>query len=294
MNIPHEQEFELYHYGDSIASQIARLGLAEKQVPYKSHHLHLESSGEHMSAAYRQVNPSSLVPTLVHKGEPHYDSYKIIRYLDELFPDQGQSLWSEDSIFTQQIDMLVDEYALKEEHTPGDNFGSAVAGSSIHILNYLLQQRPWWPVFKQYLGHPVRKRGILFALIRTFGKIPGGVYQKCLHAIAKGLVDIETRLSHGGTYLLGDDYTAADLFLSVHFSRLVETGLGDTLSWDKLPRVAAYWQVLQQRPGFTEAISEWHKPDWYGAMDAIYGGQPNPELPSLQAAIETLLEADKR
>lgn len=290
MNVAYEQEFELYHYGDSIASQMARLALAEKKIPYKSHHLHLESNGDHMTAAYRKVNPRSLVPTLVHEGEPRYDSYKIMRYLDDLAPEQGASLWPREPDKMAQLEQLVEQYALKEEHGLGDNFGSSVGGASAHILIYLLKQRSWWAIVKEYLGHPVRKRGLIFIMIRTLGKVPGALYTKCINGVAEGLTEVERRLAHGGDYLL-EEYSAADLMLSVHFSRLDEVALGDILDWDKLPRIQAYWQRLKQRPGFTEAIANWHKSDWYDAMAAVYDGQANPYLPALRKEIERQLES---
>ena len=44
----------------------------------------MASSG---SAPYREVNPQSRVPTLVHDGQRFSQSLAIIEYLDEMFPD---------------------------------------------------------------------------------------------------------------------------------------------------------------------------------------------------------------
>ena len=82
MAIEHNQEFELYGYGESLASQTARVGLAEKGITYTQHRVGLESTGEHLQKAYKAINPASLVPTLVHNGQPIYDSIKILEYLD--------------------------------------------------------------------------------------------------------------------------------------------------------------------------------------------------------------------
>ena len=60
--IPHEAEFELYHYGESLCSQMVRLVLEEKQIAYKSHHMHLELTGENLSRAYKKINPKVVVP----------------------------------------------------------------------------------------------------------------------------------------------------------------------------------------------------------------------------------------
>ena len=51
--IAHEEEFELYHYGESLCSQMVRLALEEKRIAYKSHHMHLELTGENLSREFK-------------------------------------------------------------------------------------------------------------------------------------------------------------------------------------------------------------------------------------------------
>ena len=46
----------------------------------------MKDGGEQWSAAYRDVNPQSRVPTLVHDGQRFTQSLAIIEYLDERFP----------------------------------------------------------------------------------------------------------------------------------------------------------------------------------------------------------------
>ena len=47
----------------------------------------MREGGDQWSAAYREVNPQSRVPTLVHDGQRFTQSLAIIEYLDETFPD---------------------------------------------------------------------------------------------------------------------------------------------------------------------------------------------------------------
>ena len=90
--IAHTEEFELYHYGESLCSQMVRLALEEKQIAYKSHHMYLELTGENLSRAFKKINPNVVVPVLVHNGTPSYNSWDIIRYLDNHAPAQGAAL----------------------------------------------------------------------------------------------------------------------------------------------------------------------------------------------------------
>jgi glutathione S-transferase len=76
----------LYHYGLSNCSQKVRLVLAEKGVPWTSHHVDL-AKNEHATDEYRRVHPNGVVPALVHDGTIVIESSDVMEYLDEEFPD---------------------------------------------------------------------------------------------------------------------------------------------------------------------------------------------------------------
>ena len=79
---------ELYSYWRSSASYRVRIALNLKALPYVMHAVNLmKGGGEQFGAAYREVNPQSRVPTLVHDGQRFTQSLAIIEYLDETFPD---------------------------------------------------------------------------------------------------------------------------------------------------------------------------------------------------------------
>jgi len=79
---------ELYSYWRSSASYRVRIALNLKALPYVMHGVNLvRDGGDQWSVDYRQVNPQSRVPTLVHDGERFTQSLAIIEYLDETFPD---------------------------------------------------------------------------------------------------------------------------------------------------------------------------------------------------------------
>jgi maleylpyruvate isomerase len=65
-----------------------RIALNLKSLPYQLHGVNLtKDGGDQWSVAYRDVNPQSRVPTLVHNGQRISQSLAIIEYLDEMFPD---------------------------------------------------------------------------------------------------------------------------------------------------------------------------------------------------------------
>ncbi|WP_404403038.1 maleylacetoacetate isomerase [Idiomarina seosinensis] len=77
----------LYGYWRSSASFRVRLALYLKQLPFDYQPVHLvKEGGEQHQSAYRQLNPSSLVPTLVIDDKVMHQSLAIIEYLDERYP----------------------------------------------------------------------------------------------------------------------------------------------------------------------------------------------------------------
>jgi len=79
---------ELYSFWRSSASYRVRIALNLKALPYVTHAVNLiKDGGEQFMAQYREVNPQSRVPTLVHDGQRFTQSLAIIEYLDETFPD---------------------------------------------------------------------------------------------------------------------------------------------------------------------------------------------------------------
>jgi hypothetical protein len=46
-------KIELYGYGESVASNMARVALSEKNISYKYNLLYLESKGDHLSKKYK-------------------------------------------------------------------------------------------------------------------------------------------------------------------------------------------------------------------------------------------------
>jgi len=65
-----------------------RIALNLKALSYITHGVNLlRDGGDQWTQAYREVNPQSRVPTLVHNGQRLSQSLAIIEYLDETFPD---------------------------------------------------------------------------------------------------------------------------------------------------------------------------------------------------------------
>ena len=96
---------ELYSYWRSSASYRVRIALNLKSLPYAYHGVNLvKDGGDQWSAAYKDVNPQSRVPTLVHDGQRFMQSLAIIEYLDETFP--GSRLIPQNPVDRARVRML--------------------------------------------------------------------------------------------------------------------------------------------------------------------------------------------
>jgi maleylpyruvate isomerase len=78
---------KLYTYFRSSAAYRVRIALNLKGLPYEAVPVHLvKDGGQHLSAAYRRVNPAGAVPSLVDRDLALSQSLAIIEYLDETYP----------------------------------------------------------------------------------------------------------------------------------------------------------------------------------------------------------------
>ena len=57
---------ELYHSVNSVCAQKVRVALAEKGLEYRNRLMSLR--GDQFAPEYMKLNPSAVVPTLVHDG----------------------------------------------------------------------------------------------------------------------------------------------------------------------------------------------------------------------------------
>ncbi|MCF7766190.1 MAG: maleylacetoacetate isomerase [Achromobacter pulmonis] len=78
---------QLYSYFRSSAAYRVRIALNLKGLPYEYLAVHLlKEGGQQLSADYRKVNPTALVPTLVDGDTVIGQSLAIIEYLEETHP----------------------------------------------------------------------------------------------------------------------------------------------------------------------------------------------------------------
>ncbi|MGE4605365.1 MAG: glutathione S-transferase family protein [Myxococcota bacterium] len=302
IELPYDQEFELYHNALSLCSMKSRVCMAELKIPYKSHHVDLIETGsyENISRHFLKVNPGGTVPVLVHKGHPIYESHEQIRYAAAHAPSGSVSLVPEHPAQREQMQHWIDRSSLTEdpiEH--GDeSAGNAVPGLTLPIFASMIEKIPYRKILEGVLFHFDPKRPFIFLMFK-FRKIESlhrlapamkilGRSRKQMHVHLDAL---ENQLRQtGGPWILGETFSLADVSWLVIFERLVQV---DSLhvfvdSRDR-PECAAYWERLKKRPSYREAILDQSHPTIaYGTEKIREAKQADPLL---RKALEGTREA---
>ena len=279
--------YVLYGYGESVASNVVRLALAEKNISYDYKLLYLESRGDHLKDDYKKLNPKTLLPTLTVNEKPISESIDIMRFIDNEHTDQGSTLFPK--IQDEEFDNLLDYLFLDDTKELGETFGTTGGGISVPVLAKLLCKRSFFSVLWDYLkNHGVSKRKPIFVMVRLFGGPPPGLYEKMMSFLAKHLVYTENYLNHGKTYIYGNDYTAADCLLTPLLHRVNEMRFHGVFDGSKFPNLSKYWNTISKRPSYKEAIINYETGEWKPVLEELYGDGPNLYNDLLWSEIEKI------
>lgn len=269
IDLPHEQEFELYHNALSLCSMKSRVCLAELGIPYRSHPIHLIETGayENISRRFLAVNPAGTVPVLVHGGHPIYESHEQIRYAAQHAPPGSRALTPADPASKAAMEAWIDRSSLTQDPmAEGEkSAGNAVPRLTLPLFAAMIEEIPTWSILEGLLFHWDRKRPVMFLTMKLRGLSrfhETGPFGRMLdrgHRLVNDHLDaLEARLvESGGPWILGGDFSLADVSWLVILERIRQVDnehlfLGAGLR----PACTAYWQRLQARPSYREAILE--------------------------------------
>lgn len=235
----------LYHYSNSVCAEKARLALAEKQVEWEGRHVHL-FKGEQFDPEYMKLNPKAVVPTLVHDGQVLVESTLICEYIDDAFP--GPALKPADPMARAQMRIftkMVDE---------GLHFGvgvfSFVAMFADRLRNMSDDERA-----AHFAAMPDLDRRERQSTIVEKGTEAPHVL-KSISIWENGLAKIEKNLSDGRPWIMGEQYTLADLCLTPYMSRMEYIRYFEFFT-EKRPNTREWWERVKARPSFTTANRSW-------------------------------------
>ena len=299
IDLPFEAEFELYHNALSLCSMKARVCLAELQLPYKSHHIDLIETGcyENIRPRLLDVNPGGTVPVLVHRGHPIYESHEQIRYAAAHAPPGHPTLIPQDAQLRKEMERWVDLSSLTDDPLENGDLsaGNAVPGLTTPLFATMIEKIAVWRILEGLLFHFDKRRPLMFLAMKLRGieKLAGlgpvaGILARSRRQMATHLDELERKLDEtGGPWILGEDFSLADVGWLVIFERLRQADAeGIFLGADRRPLCSAYWERLKQRPSYREAILDQSHPI------VEYGTKRIQQAKSADPALRRVLEGD--
>ncbi len=270
--LDHSAAVEVYSNSFSHCSRKVRLVMAELNIEHKHHHIDLIETGwyQTISPAYLKVNPSGLVPTLVHNGHPVFESDDILKYATTLADACAVDL--EPEHLQTEIQKWLDFCTISSDNPMGgmkDHAGACIPGLTLPLFVTSIRYIPLHRILVGFLFHADRKRPLFFTAAKLLGlertlslKPVRQMLPPARRHMATHLRTLDEALARAdGDWLLGAQFTLADITVAALLLRLDETGWLDHFSANnQLEGVAAYYARLKQRPSWQTAISDKRHP----------------------------------
>src|SRR4029079_7066445 len=233
---------KLYHNNVSVCAQKVRIVLAEKNVPWTSHHLSL-ARGEHLTPEFKAMNPRGVVPVLVHDDNTIVESSVICAYLDEVFPTPPLSPNTPLERATMRLWCKL----------PDDILHTACATVSFAIsFGQQLKKQAGAGLEERLLKMPdPARRERQRALIERGIETP--FFRDHIKVFDKAFSEMEAQLAKT-KWLASDMFTLADIEITPYVERIDRLGLAGM--WQDRPRLADWFARIKARPSF-KAIADY-------------------------------------
>ena len=238
----------LYDYPGSICSQMARLTLFEKSVPFERRIVDIMEKAEQFEAWYTALNPKAVVPTLAIGDEIVTDTIRIVYRIDREF--DGPRLTPADLQGAEAMErMMRDVMGLHYGVLLYSRRLDADGRSPIVVARgeFLKEQRRMYPERAPLLDQRIAGNDRLQALLANPDETARHIDE------ARTLVrQIDNALSH--TRFVSDDrYTLADTFATAALARFRLHGFEEWWSDGANANVADYYRRVRERPSWSAA-----------------------------------------
>lgn len=230
---------ELYNFPPSTCSLKVRICLAEKGLEWIDHRMD-SRRGQHLEPEYLKLNPNGVVPTLVHNGNVIIDSSVILEYLNEMFP--VVNLIPSDPVLRARMRTWLRYF--EEVTTPAVRYPS-FNRVLIHSFKKLTQEQ-----FKRAATlRPLRKHFYLRMGQEGFDDADMG---KAIEEFRSTVTRMDRELASEGPWLMGAQYTLADICVSPLFDRMEDLGL-EQIWEENHVHVTTWFQSMKLRPAYLRA-----------------------------------------
>jgi glutathione S-transferase len=189
----------LYHFGPIANSLTPLLCILEKELEFENHFLN-SRLWEHHTPEFQRLSPDGTVPILVHEGRVVRESTVVNEYLDAVFPDvplRPADPWlrAEMRVLTK----FVDEYFCPALTVLGAQNATPFASK--------IDKREMAQILARMPNEEVRRK---WETVSSRG-YPEEQLTDSRRRLQVCVRRMESQLAHGGEWLLGSEYSLADI-----------------------------------------------------------------------------------
>lgn len=233
----------VYHTPTSVCSIKVRLGLAEIGLDYHSQIVDFSKSEQH-SAAYLELNPDGVVPTLIDDGFVVVESSLILEYLDQYYND-GKLMPADRKQATTARHWLLRCLAVHA----AINTITFSTGARDQIL---ASQTP------EHIAASIAKMPDPVAQLKRKDLLSHGLQSvyvdQALGQLQRSFTDMERALAQHN-WITGAEFGIADIALLSYVDRLDRLGFAGLWGGETAP-VGAWLARMKARPSYDTAITQ--------------------------------------
>lgn len=227
----------LYNAPQSTCSQRVRFVLHAKGLPFEEHKLNL-LEGDQLDPQYLRINPNGVVPAIVHDDAPVTDSSVIIEYLDEAFPHVAPLRPKGLTALARMRSMMrfIDEMPAAAIRVPTFNIA--------FLPRFQKMSEAEFQAFAE--SKPLRKE---FMLSMGQTGFPKKDVDEAMGRLERTMERMDHWLaSSGGPWLMGSEFSLADISLMPSLVRLDDLNLGAL--WKDRPAIARWLAMIKLQAPF--------------------------------------------
>jgi len=238
-----EMMLTLYHHRGAVCAQKVRLALAEKRLEWRG--VEVDFNNPTFMAMYRrELNPQGVVPTLLVGAAPLVESNVILQWLEESFP--AVRLIPADPIDRARMRVWLSQVDI-DIHTAINALSFAIVFR--HSFLAMAKER-LEATYDGIVGAEKRWRRRELVEKGLDSPLVGFAVERFVRLFA----DMERSLGNHA-YLMGGDYTLADLALTPYIERLIALGYGPIVA--QYPGLTHWWGLIVSRANYRQAILDW-------------------------------------
>jgi glutathione S-transferase len=235
-------EIVLYDGAGTPSPRRVKLCLLEKGLPFKIKWLNLGLMDQ-KRPDYLKISPTGLVPALVHDGKAVYESNVINEYVDAVFPNPP--LAPKDPWGQTQMRMwfaFENDFAKPFRDAVYETFAKDRVKSTGLSPEKLREEISKRTRNRSYADTAVH--------VLTTPRNEKLIEDRQLLLLEK-MQQMEDRLADGRTWLLGDQFTLADIALGPRVDMFPAVGIADL--YQRFPRIGAFMARMKARPSWEKS-----------------------------------------